>query len=173
MPPQVTNPGLPEGYQLVSGVPPPSAYLELRGKTGLSPKTMIQASAVPSGTWYGCYITFTPTSGTSGTEEDAASDNIVIVGMGRIIGDGAWYFHIADMAVLPDHQRKGLGDAILKELLSYIRAHCLALGEGAGDPYVTLLADPPGRKLYQRNGFVETAPRSLGMKMESRAGWWL
>jgi len=33
--------------------------------------------------------------------------------MGRVIGDGGWYFHIVDMAVLPEHQRRGLGDAVL------------------------------------------------------------
>ena len=43
------------------------------------------------------------------------------VGMGRIIGDGGWYFYIADMAVLPDHQLKGLEDVILKTLLARIR----------------------------------------------------
>jgi hypothetical protein len=29
--------------------------------------------------------------------------------------------------------------------------------------YVNLLADPPGRRLYARHGFTETAPRSVGM----------
>ncbi|WP_370260313.1 hypothetical protein [Cryobacterium sp. TMT3-29-2] len=29
--------------------------------------------------------------------------------MGRIIGDGGWYFHIADMATLPEFQGRGLG----------------------------------------------------------------
>jgi len=28
---------------------------------------------------------------------------------------------------------------------------------------VNLLADEPGRKLYTRHGFVETAPGSIGM----------
>lgn len=41
--------------------------------------------------------------------------------MGRIIGDGGWYFLIADMATLPEHQRKGLGSVVMKHLLAYIR----------------------------------------------------
>jgi ribosomal protein S18 acetylase RimI-like enzyme len=81
------------------------------------------------------------------------------VGMGRVIGDGGWYFHVVDMAVLPDHQRRGLGDAILRSLLERIRAHA---PRGA---YVNLLADPPGRRLYARHGFVETAPHSVGMAL--------
>jgi hypothetical protein len=30
-----------------------------------------------------------------------------IVGLGRLIGDGAWCFHLVDMAVLPDHLPTG------------------------------------------------------------------
>jgi GNAT superfamily N-acetyltransferase len=87
--------------------------------------------------------------------------------MGRIIGDGGWYFHIADMAVLPAHQRKGLGDAVLKHLMAYIKAHAPQDGTGA---YVTLFADAPGRRLYQRNGFVDTMPSGqMGMMMPM--GW--
>jgi hypothetical protein len=31
--------------------------------------------------------------------------------------------------------------------------------------YVNLLADAPGRRLYERHGFRETAPTSIGMAM--------
>jgi GNAT superfamily N-acetyltransferase len=62
--------------------------------------------------------------------------------MGRVIGDGGWYFHIIDMAVLPAHQRRGLGEHVLAYLLSVIRQ---AAPVGA---YVSLMADAPGRKLY-------------------------
>ena len=68
-------------------------------------------------------------------------------------------FHVADMAVLPSHQRRGLGDSILAALLDLIRS---AAPPGA---YVNLLADPPGRRLYQRHGFAETAPGSVGMAL--------
>jgi hypothetical protein len=34
------------------------------------------------------------------------------------------------------------------------------------DAYVNLLADAPGRRLYARHGFVETAPVSLGMALK-------
>jgi len=35
-------------------------------------------------------------------------------------------------------------------------------------PYITLLADEPGRRLYERHGFVLAAPQSVGMKLASR-----
>ena len=151
-----TSPVLPPGYTLRTGVPPVPAYRHLRAASGLSPVTESQAAPVSAGTWYGCYVIHTPPAVSEG--EEAVDE--VVVGMGRIISDGGWYFHIADMAVLPEHQRRGLGDAVLKELLARIRAVA-----PEGKPYVNLFADPPGRKLYQKNGLVESAPKELGMVM--------
>lgn len=143
---------LPPGYTLHDGYPSVSQYLHLRAISGLSPKTQSQATAIASGSWFGCYITY-----------DAPSEEPIPIGMGRIIGDGGWYFHIADMAVHPEHQRKGLGDVILKALLHKIHAESPADGK----PYITLLADEAGRKLYYKNGFVDSAPGQLGMAWES------
>jgi ribosomal protein S18 acetylase RimI-like enzyme len=33
--------------------------------------------------------------------------------MGRTIGDGGWYLHIADIATDPAHQRRGIGRAVV------------------------------------------------------------
>lgn len=89
--------------------------------------------------------------------------------MGRIIGDGGWYFHIADMATLPDYQRKGLGQVVLRELLAYIGRNA-PHDETKGEcPYVTLFADGPGRRLYEKNGFKEAAPKQTGMQIYDRS----
>ena len=136
---------VPPGYSLVMTPPTLSDYLRLRADSGLSPKTERQGAAALSGAWAACHVVH---------EETRA-----VVGMGRLLGDGGWYFHVIDMAVLPEHQRRGLGDAILTALLDRIRA---AAPPGA---YVNLLADPPGRRLYQRHGFTETAPCSVGMAL--------
>lgn len=82
--------------------------------------------------------------------------------MGRVIGDGGWYFHIADMAVHPQHQRKGLGDVILKTLLKQIKHEA----PPDGKPYISLFADEAGRRLYSKNGFQDAAPEELGMAMK-------
>ncbi|CAJ2513913.1 Uu.00g020320.m01.CDS01 [Anthostomella pinea] len=73
-----------------------------------------------------------------------------------------WYFLIADMATLPKHRRKGLADVILKRLLARIKSHA-----AKGTAYVTLGADVPGRRLYERNGFKDTMPKEMGMSLKT------
>ena len=134
---------MPDGYTLVEGTPPVADYLRLRADSGLSPKNVEQAELALTGTWWGCHVV-----------HDATGE---VVAMGRVIGDGGWYFHVADMATLPDHQRRGLGDLVMTALLGQIRA------TAPPDAYVTLMADPPGRKLYARHGFTEDRDRTIGM----------
>lgn len=130
-------------YDVVPSAPPVPDYLRLRLESGLSPKTEDQARAALPGSWFACHVVHTATG--------------EVVGMGRLLGDGGWYFHVVDMAVLPAHQRKGLGDAVLAALLERVQT---AAPAGA---YVNLLADPPGVRLYERHGFEATAPGSVGM----------
>jgi GNAT superfamily N-acetyltransferase len=138
-----TGHGLPAGYRLVPAPPDVDAYLELRRRSGLTPTSRDQAVAGLRGSWFACHVVDEPTG--------------LAVAMGRLLGDGGWYFHVVDMAVLPEHQRRGLGDAVLTALLARVRE---AAPPGA---FVNLLADPPGRQLYARHGFAETAPHSVGM----------
>ncbi|PPK92594.1 acetyltransferase (GNAT) family protein [Kineococcus xinjiangensis] len=135
----------PQGYRLVPTAPGVEDYLRLRRRAGLTPRTPEQAAAALPGSWLAHHVVHIATGET--------------VAMGRVLGDGGWCFHVVDMAVLPEHQRRGLGDAVLTTLLEHIRAHAPA---GA---YVNLLADPPGRRLYARHGFTDTAPASVGMAL--------
>ncbi len=137
-------PVIPDGYRLIDEPPDIDEYLRLRADSGLTPKNRDQGLGAVSGSWSFCHV--------RSREGDA-------VAMGRVIGDGGWYFHIADVATLPGHQRRGLGRIVLLHLLEGIRSRVPA---GA---YVTLIADAPGRVLYESAGFVESAPRGLGMQM--------
>lgn len=147
---------LPPGHTLHTGYPKPASYCHLRAASGLTPVTEAQAVASLDGSWFGCYITY---SGASPNPESESPEEPTVVAMGRIIGDGGWYFHIADMAVLPEHQRRGLGDVVLKTLLGRIGGEDVPVGK----KFVSLLADEPGRRLYAKNGFVDAAPKELGM----------
>nr|WP_318294969.1 GNAT family N-acetyltransferase [Pseudomonas cichorii] len=79
------------------------------------------------------------------------------VGMGRVIGDGGCFFQVVDIAVLKEHQGKGLGKRIMAEIMKYIEATVPESG------YVSLIADGQAQDLYAQFGFVHTAPRSVGM----------
>ena len=131
------------GYRLINGPPSVSDYLSLRLGSGLSPRTEAQAVLALKGGWCAYHVVH---------EQSGAT-----VGMGRVISDGGWYFHVMDIAVLPEHQRKGLGNVIMTAIMDHIRQ------EAVPGAYVNLLADPPGRSLYRKHGFLETALRGVGM----------
>jgi len=139
---------VPDGYRLLDGPPSAEDYLMLRARAGLTPCRPEQARGAVGGSWAAVHVVV------EGSE--------AAVGMGRVVGDGGWYFHVVDMAVLPEHQRRGIGDAVLTWLVDRIRSQAPA------GPYITLLADEPGRRLYERHGFVPTAPLSIGMVLPNR-----
>ena len=141
-----TSAPLAAGYRLVVGPPPLDDYLRLRRDSGLSPKTTEQGAGAVAGSWSAVHVV------------DAEG---VPVAMGRTIGDGGWYFHLADIATDPGHQRRGLGRVVVEWLVADIRSRA---PEGA---YVTLMGDPPGQRLYRSLGFEDVAP-SLGMALPLR-----
>lgn len=46
-----------------------------------------------------------------------------LVGMGRLVGDGAMYWYLQEIIVLPQFQRKGIGTMIVKHLVDYAKAN--------------------------------------------------
>ena len=86
-------------------------------------------------------------------------DNGELVGMGRVVGDGGTVFHICDMGVKPEWERKGGGAMIMDALMEFIE------GLGISDAYVNLIADVDG--FYEKWGFKPTRPRSKGMFLKS------
>lgn len=78
------------------------------------------------------------------------------VGMGRIVGDGAVFFYLQDIAVHPVHQRKGVGTRIMDRLMAYIRANA------PEKAFVGLFAAGNATTFYARFGFY-TNPEMTGM----------
>lgn len=133
---------LPSGYLIKAALPSPETYISLRVKSGLSSFPIESAiKGLPNST-FACSIIHEETNST--------------IGMGRIVGDGGCFLLIVDIAVLPEHQKKGLGKVIMENLLGWIK-------ENAKGVFVTLLADGKAKHLYARYGFKETGPYSLGM----------
>lgn len=117
------------------------------------------------------YIAIRLAAGLSRKSEEAASrglrnglfsvvvyeDNIPI-GIGRVIGDDGCFYEITDIAVLPAHQKKGVGDMIMRAIMEYLHAHAPKTA------YVSLMADHGTPHFYARYGFQFTAmPKSSGM----------
>lgn len=139
----IDAPALPPPYALRHQIPDVETYQRLRQESGLTPFPRAAAEAGLSGTFLGVTISL---------EGE-------IVGMGRVVGDGGLFFQIVDIAVLPPHQGKGLGKAIMQALTQGLAARISARA------YVSLVADGEAHRLYAQYGFVPVAPKSRGMAM--------
>ena len=135
--------------ELVGRFPGVEDYCRLRIAAGMTPKTPEAARRGLPNTLYGVSLLH-------GGQ---------VVGMGRIIGDGGCFYTVVDIAVLPAHQKQGLGKRIMAALDAWLRANA------QDSAYVNLAADGDAKHLYAQYGFVET---SLSVNMEyivPRAGW--
>ncbi|MCV2369594.1 GNAT family N-acetyltransferase [Roseateles oligotrophus] len=132
---------IPIDYLAVHETPSVQAYQALRLGSGLSGKTDEAASRGLPNTLFAVQIFH-------GAQP---------VGMGRVIGDGGCFFQVVDIAVLKPHQGRGLGKLIMTEIQKYIETQVPLSG------YVSLMADGRAQELYAQFGFVNTAPRSVGM----------
>ncbi|WP_158962615.1 GNAT family N-acetyltransferase [Myroides fluvii] len=121
-----------------------TTYCQLRVHSGLSPKTEIAATIGLQNSL--CCVAIL----------DRENNNEVI-GMGRLVGDGACHCQVVDICVLPAHQKRGLGKLILSKLDEYIQANI------PSSCYVNLIADGEAYRLYEQYGFKEVWPASRGM----------
>jgi GNAT superfamily N-acetyltransferase len=129
------------GYRLVERVPPVEDYNRVRDAAGLGKRDPVAAGMGLPNTLFGVCV-----------ERDGR-----IVGIGRIIGDGGLFFQVVDVAVLPEHQKIGLGARIMQALKSW-------LGENAPPgAYVQLIADEGMPEFYEKYGFRVRTPESSGM----------
>lgn len=76
-----------------------------------------------------------------------------LVGAGRALADGLDCAYIADVAVHPDHQGRGLGKAIIRQLVTAARGH----------KKIILYAKPGTEGFYRGLGFL---------KMNTAMGIW-
>lgn len=128
-------------YSTISRSPTVEEYLHLRSVAGLTAFSHDAAQSGLKGTIYSVIV----------------MHKGVAIGMGRLIGDGGCFFQVVDIAVHPAHQGRGLGKTIMEAIMAYVSRELPA------SAYVSLIADVPANKLYEKFGFKETAPRSLGM----------
>lgn len=80
-----------------------------------------------------------------------------VIGMGRLVGDGAMYWYLQEIIVLPEYQGMGIGKSIVKRLLEHIEENIIP-GTGVE---VGLTAVKGKEPFYEKLGF---ACGSSGMK---------
>lgn len=128
-------------YSIISTHSSIEDYLRLRADTGLSTKAPEAARIGLRNTWFGVHVVHEGET----------------IGMGRIIGDGGCFFQVVDIAVLPQHQGKGLGKRIMTALMERFEK------DAPETAYISLIADGNAKDLYAQFGFKATAPASIGM----------
>jgi len=84
-------------------------------------------------------------------------DKKTLVGMGRIVGDGAIYFYIQDIIVIPGYQRKGIGMLIMNEIEAYLEENAF------DNSFIGLMAADGVQKFYHKFGYSERAETRPGM----------
>lgn len=89
-----------------------------------------------------------------------AVEHDTTVAMGRLIGDGQQYL-IVDVVVHPDHQKQGVGTAILHRLLQYVENHTPT----GGRSNVQLIAEKGKEPFYEAFGFKQLPHEFCGSGM--------
>ena len=80
-----------------------------------------------------------------------------LVGMGRLVGDGAIYFYIQDIIVTPDYQNRGIGTIIMNEIESYLEINTY------NNSFIGLMAADGVQGFYHKFGYKERDLNRPGM----------
>lgn len=80
-----------------------------------------------------------------------------VIGMGRIVGDGAIFFYIQDIAVMPEYQKSGVGTKIMDTLMQYIQQHA------PQKAFIGLFSAEGKQAFYEKYGFRDYSPTMTGM----------
>ena len=76
----------------------------------------------------------------------ATADNRLI-GMGRVISDGASDSYIQDVFVTKKYRKKGIGILIMDELIKYLKNNKIN--------WITLISEPDAEEFYKKYGFSQ------------------
>jgi len=71
-------------------------------------------------------------------------ENGNVIGMGRIVGDGAIYFYIQDIVVSPKHQKKGIGNIMLNNMFEWLN------NNAPSQSFIGLFATTEAEEFYKK-----------------------
>lgn len=91
----------------------------------------------------------------------AAYDGQKAVGTARIIGDGGYMYLIADVMVLPEYQKCGIGGHMLSEISRWFEA----LAQDGSCIMINLMATSGNEGFYKKFGFTARPNDTMGAGM--------
>jgi GNAT superfamily N-acetyltransferase len=83
----------------------------------------------------------------------------IVIGCGRVIGDGGMYLYLQDIIVLPDYQGRGVGKMIMDSIMGYLATIAKP------NTFVGLMSAQDKAGFYLKFGFAERPPGRPGMFM--------
>jgi ribosomal protein S18 acetylase RimI-like enzyme len=128
-------------YKIVERTPTVREYNAVRLAAGLTVRDELAAQRGLSNTLFGICIVY----------------NEAVVGIGRVIGDGGLFYDIVDVAVVAEHQRRGVGKMIMDRLMSYIEVNARP------SSLVCLMANKGIAPFYEKYGFKAREADMPGM----------
>lgn len=90
-----------------------------------------------------------------------AYDGEKLVGMGRIVGDGAVICYVQDLIVVPEYQYKGVGSIVLNSLIEYVKS----LRVEGTEMMLCLMCAKGRESFYEKHGFTARPTNELGPGM--------
>ena len=86
-------------------------------------------------------------------------DNDKIIGMARVVGDGA-YYTIYDVITLKEYQGQGIGTTLMQEIISWYKSI------EDDDTYLYLGASEGKESFYEKFGFKSRPYKGIGAGMK-------
>lgn len=91
----------------------------------------------------------------------AVDENGYLLGMGRIVGDGAVICYIQDLVVIPEAQGKGVGSMIINSLIDYVKS----IKEEGTTMMLCLMCAKGREPFYEKHNFMARPTAKLGPGM--------
>ena len=86
----------------------------------------------------------------------------VIIGAGRIVGDGKICFYIQDIMVHPQYQNIGIGSCIMNSIMRYLYKYA------SENAYIGLMSKIGKSGFYKKYGFISRPNKNMGPGMVLR-----
>lgn len=90
-----------------------------------------------------------------------AYDGEQLVGMGRLVGDGAVICYVQDLIIIPDNQHRGIGSMVLNALVRYVES--IRIKES--QMMLCLMCAKGREAFYEKHGFTARPTMDLGPGM--------